>query len=155
MLHLCIYFRAIINRLNFTREGFFINPSLDIAALGIIDHWRQETIKNETYVIDCSTKYPLFFLAFGWVSNSNLKGFQIDIEPVQPDWKASMNNLGNIFGDHNMADYQWSNVPPPSFSSVRFGAPQDNTYQGINLDYHMKIYSLILILSRRYDNTIS
>lgn len=82
-------------------------------------------------MIDQTTRYPLIFLAFGWVKNSNLRSSQLDIEPIQPDWKASMKHLAMIFDDHNMKEYVWEDFPAPDSFSVRFGAPQEHTYQGM------------------------
>lgn len=119
-----------MNRLNFIREGFFINPSLNIFSPEIGNQWCQKTIFNESFIVDRRTEYPLIFLAFGWVSSSNLQSHRLDIEPVQPDWKSSMNNLATVFSDYNMIEYCWEDIPAPGFSSVRFGAPQEHTYQG-------------------------
>lgn len=101
-------------------------------APSVASHWYIHRKHNESWVLDRDTERPIIFIACGWVTHSDLKSYRIDIDPVQPDWKASMINFCILFDDmsRSMAEYSWEGVPGPAFSSVRFGAPIEHYYQG-------------------------
>lgn len=125
--------RALENRLNFIREGLFINSSVNLLTQDIYHQWYTSKVYNESWIVDMRSHHPLIFIAFGWVQHSDLKSYWLDINPIQSDWRVSMLNMGILlFEDcqRTMVEYYWEGIDGPPPSSVRFGAPFERSHQG-------------------------
>lgn len=131
--------RALTNRLDFLREGLFVNSSMNILSQVVYRQWYTKREFDESWLLDRRNHVPLVFIAFGWVKESNLRSYRLDIEPVQPDWKASMINFHFLFEDkqRSMVEYSWPGIDGPGPSSVRFGAPAERIHQSKTDSIHL------------------